>query len=51
MAILTSCRDCGRTYEADRADVMKGPAHWQRCPECREPKDEDAIGDDDAAAA
>jgi len=49
MALLVDCKECGRTYEADRADVMKGIAHWQRCPSCRAPKDADAI--DEPAAA
>jgi hypothetical protein len=33
----TTCRICGRVYDIDRADLVRGPDHWRRCPECRKP--------------
>jgi hypothetical protein len=35
MAVVTTCRACGRAFEASTADVKAGPAVWRYCPACR----------------
>jgi Zn finger protein HypA/HybF involved in hydrogenase expression len=32
--IETTCRDCRREYEPDRAAILAG--NWRTCPQCRD---------------
>lgn len=49
MAIEMTCKGCGQAFTPSRAEILQGPVIYRLCPECREPRDEDAI--DEPAAA
>lgn len=34
-AVLMSCRDCGSSYTPERADLLRGPAPYRACQDCR----------------
>lgn len=36
MTISTTCRTCGREFEADRDAFVAGS--WRQCPDCRKPQ-------------
>jgi hypothetical protein len=44
MSMTTRCTNCGRGFDLDRRDIVRGPRYWRLCPACRNPPAGGAAG-------